>query len=641
MAAGVGLWDPAAGGYLVPQVGPASSTRPGGGAASGAALFNLAFRFDEPMPKINSPGVANTIVEGSIGEARDATWWRERAQAEALASGDVSHFFASVDFGKLAARREDESRVPTSGPMDRILASHFSLGEGVDYSVRCFPVDPPGGCKGTTRGQLQPYSLYVPHKPPPPRGWGITLVMHGLSANHNEFLDSHNASEFGERGRGSVVAGPYARGPDGSYRGYAEADVFEVWADVARHYPTDSGWAAPSGYSMGGIGTFRLAARWPDLFGRAFPIVGYPSDSKDQLASLRNLPIMFWNAGQDELVGLELSEPGRIAVQRAGLRYDQWLFNPAGHITLGNNDEYGPAASFLGEHRANESPPHVTFVVDPSEDDRAAGLVADHAYWLSGLHVRGGGTGTIDAVSHGFGVGDPSVRPLAASAATLNGGSHGPLPYVSRRQGWGRAPRTRKADRLDVHASGVATATVDVRRAHVDCGVDVHLTSDGPLRLRLRGCGRTLVAGCLSRRSSIGPRNIGRIRLARTRRQLGRLRVQPRRRTRRTFRYCVRRSRGRVVAVFSSRSRRGRVRLVTSTSRYHRMRRVGRGATVRRLARSFPHRVRIGRGLYLAGPGSRRLFGVRHGRVRFVAVADRRLTARPSLLPRYLRLAGL
>ncbi len=641
MAAGVGVWDPSAGAYAAPQTGPASASRPGGGAPVGGALFNLAFRFDEPLPKISSPGVANTIAEGGVGVALDGTWWRERAQAEALASGDVSHFAANVDFAKLRSGAGDESQVPKSGPIDRILASHTAFGDGVDYSTTCFPSAPEGGCKGTVRGQLQPYAVYVPHKPAPKRGWGITLLMHGLSANHNEFLDSRNASQFGERGSGSVVVSPYGRGPDGFYEGFAEADVFEAWADAVRHYPIDSSWAAPSGYSMGGIGTFRLGARWPDLFGRAFSIVGYGSGNDDQLPSLRNLPLMAWNAGQDELVNLEFSESTRLALTRAGVRYDQWLFNPAGHITLGNNDEYGPAASFLGEHRANLSPAHVTYVVDKSDDDPAAGVVADHAYWLSRLQLRKGSKGTIDARSHAFGVGDPPVGPVATRAATLTGGSHGPLPYVSRKQAWGSAPHTAKANRLDVHATNVASASVDVRRAHLHCDVDVRITSDGPLSLRLAGCGRTVSNGCLARRSSIGPRNIGRIRLNRTRRTLRRLRVQPRRSTRRTFRYCVKRSKGRVVAVFSSRSRRARARLVTTTARYHRMRRVGRGVSSRRLARAFPHRVKIARGLYRASRRSRRVFGTRRGKVRFVAVADRRLLRKPKTLRRYLRLAGL
>src|SRR5947208_15838909 len=124
---------------------------------------------------------------------------------------------------------------------------------------------------------------------------------------------------------------------------------------------------------------------------------------------------MLWNAGEDELVNIGLSETGRLAFQSAGVRYDQWLFNPAGHITLGNNGEYGPAAAFLGEHRVSRNPAHVTYVVDPTEDDKAAGVVADHAYWLSRLRVRdpkAAPTGTIDVRSHGFGVGDPPKVPF-------------------------------------------------------------------------------------------------------------------------------------------------------------------------------------------------------------------------------------
>jgi hypothetical protein len=117
--------------------------------------------------------------------------------------------------------------------------------------------------------------------------------------------------------------------------------------------------------------------------------------------------------------------------------------------------------------------------------------------------------------------------------------------------------------------------------------------------------------------------------------------VQPRRRTRRSFRYCVKRSRGRVVAVFSSRTRRGRVLLVTTTAPRHRLHRVGRGVSTRRLALTFPQRVRIARGLFRAGPRSRRLFGVRRGKVRFAAVANRRLLGKPRVLRRYLRRAGL
>jgi hypothetical protein len=60
-----------------------------------------------------------------------------------------------------------------------------------------------------------------------------------------------------------------------------------------------------------------------------------------------------------------------------------------------------------------------------------------------------------------------------------------------------------------------------------------------------------------------------------------------------------------------------------------------------RLRRRFPRERRLGRGLFRAGPRSRRIFGTRRGRVRFVAVAERRLLRNRRTLRRYLRRAGL
>jgi hypothetical protein len=179
----------------------------------------------------------------------------------------------------------------------------------------------------------------------------------------------------------------------------------------------------------------------------------------------------------------------------AGIRYDHWVFAPAGHITEGNNDEYGPAARFLGTHTVDRNPAHVTYVRDPANDFKEDGH-ADHAYWISRLKLRDtGATGSIDAVSHAFGTGDPAVLPVQLSAGTLNGGSHGPLPYTRRTLAWGPTPKTARADRLDVTVRNLAAATIAVRRAHLDCRAQVHVDTDGPIRLTLLGCHRTVRAG--------------------------------------------------------------------------------------------------------------------------------------------------
>ena len=86
----------------------------------------------------------------------------------------------------------------------------------------------------------------------PAGGYGLTLLLHSLGANYNQFLDSKNQSQFGERGPGSIVITAEGRGPDGWYYDYAGADIFEMWADVAARYQLDPEWTAIAGYSMGG-----------------------------------------------------------------------------------------------------------------------------------------------------------------------------------------------------------------------------------------------------------------------------------------------------------------------------------------------------------------------------------------------------
>src|SRR5207249_2610186 len=128
--------------------------------------------------------------------------------------------------------------------MDRILVSHFETGQGADFSVNCFPASTSGGsnCPGQYQGVLQPYAIYVPSGPMPRQGYGMTLLLHSLSTNCNQYLGSRNQSQFGDRDGGSIVITPEARGPDGFYDSYAGADVFEVWADVTRRYRLDPDW---------------------------------------------------------------------------------------------------------------------------------------------------------------------------------------------------------------------------------------------------------------------------------------------------------------------------------------------------------------------------------------------------------------
>ncbi|HUE26463.1 MAG TPA: hypothetical protein VMP89_06785 [Solirubrobacteraceae bacterium] len=487
MSMGTGLWDGSANSYLQPgQV--ASATQPGGASQDNEAIFNLAFRDTERLPVIYAC-CSNTIAEGGVQVKEDGSWWRERDQADALANGDVSQFNAEVDFGKLTRKVNNDSGVPRTGNIDRIYATHFNLGQGVDYNDTCLAGSTAQTvCTGRYLGQLQPYALYVPAKPVPHQGFGLVISMHGLSANYNEFLGSHEAEQLADRGSGSIVASPEGRGPDGDWANYAGADVFDMWNDIARHYRLNPNITDVTGYSMGGGGTYTLGSEWPDLWGRAFPIVGPPS-SAGSFANFRNIPVLAWYGQNDELVGPEMSEQAFVNADQAGIRYDHWLFTPAGHVTEGNNDEYAPAAAFFGEATVDRNPAHVTYYYDPSTNDPVLGP-ADHAYWLSSIVLRNpASAGKLDVRSLAGGYGDPPVEPLQIGYHVLYGGSHVAIPYQERTISWGQAPPEARADELVINATNISAVTIAAPRAGVSCAAKLVITTDGPLHVSFTGCG--------------------------------------------------------------------------------------------------------------------------------------------------------
>ena len=142
--------------------------------------------------------------------------------------------------------------------------------------------------------------------------------------------------------------------------------------------------------------------------------------------------------------------------------------------------------------------------------------------------------------------------------------------------------------------------------------------------------------GCLSRSAPIGPRGIGRVRLGMTRRAL--CAGCPRRSRRPGARGAgASRAAGLVSAAFT---KSGRVALVAPPRRAAASAR-SPGSSTGLLRHRYPHHTRVGRAIVRANPRSTRIFGIRGGKVRHVAVTTSRTIARPRQLRGYLSRAGL
>ena len=502
IAAAAGLWDQAADRYV---------------AQSGAAFFNVAFRFAEP----------------GVG-------FRTSAQAAALATGDLSAFHADVDFAKLAAGVDDDlpdgpTGVPQSGFMDRILVSAAEPRPGRgDPSGRGVGCDAP--CALQYGGRLQPYEVYVPPGPPPAGGYGLTLDLHGCGNTYNVGFGSGHQRQLGDRAGGaSIVLTPEARGDCYWYYGRAGADVFEAWADVARRYPLDPDRSAVAGISMGGYGAYRLAASYPDLFARAAAVVpctsagvaAAPGAATSRgaatallylLPALRTVPVISWQTASDATCPYAGQAAVFDRLDALGYAYSAWTFTGLDHSAMAAQAlaQSQPLADYLGAERVQRDPPRVTYVVSAAADERRLGMGADHAHWVSRLRLRRRaawpGTGTIDVVSHGFGLLTPPAAVQERRGGELQGRQAATLEYTTQGRAAAAPVAAPVEDRLEITAENVATATIDVARAHVTCDVRIDLVSDGPFSVRLAGCTQTrsLADAC-----EPGPRFVVRARVPR------------------------------------------------------------------------------------------------------------------------------
>ena len=146
---------------------------------------------------------------------------------------------------------------------------------------------------------------------------------------------------------------------------------------------------------------------------------------------------------------------------------------------------------------------------------------------------------------------------------------------------------------------------------------------------------------CVPRKAKVGRRSIGRIALGNRSSTVASRYGLPSRRKGGVWRYCVTGG-GKFIAVFSKRKR---LLFLATTAKGHKRGKLHPGSLLRTLRRSYRGRsLRRVRGQVIVvrkGKANRNLvFGVRGRRIRYIAVVDRSILRKPSLLIKFHKRAG-
>lgn len=482
-------------------------------AQSSGEVMNVAFR--GPDEEAGAEGTIPAQVLPNKGN-----WWEDK-QATALSASDISEFFAVVDTQKLNPGNTEKA-VVGSGFKQRVYTSKYTVPNSTGEGMVLQGI--PGREQTESRfcgqffhfvGKYQPYGVYIPTNGNVDDPRSLQVILHGCEANHASQINQPNMqAQFGDQ-LDRVLVSPLGRGPYGFYTGLSERDVLDVLDDALNTFNIDEDRVLVGGYSMGGYGSTRLAALYPDRFAGLSNWVGFtgsilntpllgdaliqgedalagalpfelPVNSRigglgnisNYLGNLRHIPGTHSYAALDELVQVNTGLDWAFKLgQTDGVLYEFYMHLAAEHLTLIALDEWSKEAEFTRNLKLVKNPGRITYKTNEAFAFPQYEIKHDKAYWLSNIKGRAEGDIEMDVESFA----------CARSSAQFENGQtagNGPVPFLQTfRRLVGVPVQAASENRFTANLSNVASMDIDAAASCLRNGAAYMVVSNGPVVL--------------------------------------------------------------------------------------------------------------------------------------------------------------
>ena len=201
------------------------------------------------------------------------------------------------------------------------------------------------------------YLLFLPdeYSRDPKRKWPLILFLHGAGERGDDLdlLKRHGIPKITERWRDFPFIAVSPQCPRYSWW-TAEIESLNALLDhIVESYSVDVSRVYLTGLSMGGFGTWRLAASYPERFAAIAPICG--GGDPEWAPRLKDIPVWVFHGAKDEIVPLSESEKMVEALKACGGNVRFTVYPDAGHDSWTQTYENPELYEWFLQHSKGET----------------------------------------------------------------------------------------------------------------------------------------------------------------------------------------------------------------------------------------------------------------------------------------------